>query len=246
MASVYELFYWPTLQGRGELIRLALEEAGVDYIDVARLPVERGGGIPALMRILRSETDVHPPFAPPILKVDGMLVAQTANILMFLGARHGLVPEDESSRLWANQLQLTLSDVVAEVHDTHHPIATSLYYEDQKAEALRRTTLFLDARLPKLLGYFERILSKNTGSAGRHLVGDELSYVDLSAFQLIAGLRYAFPRAMKRIEPDIDGLVSLHDVVAARPRIAAYLASERRLPFNQDGLFRHSAELDLP
>ena len=57
----------------------------------------------------------------------------------------------------------------------------------------------------------------------RHLVGRRVSYSDLSLFQLVAGLRYAFPRAMARLEPHFPRVVALHDRIAARPRIAAYL-----------------------
>lgn len=239
----YELYYWPTIQGRGEFIRLALEEAGADYVDVARGRKEDGLGMPALMRFLEGAGEVHPPFAPPFLKAGGQVIGQTANILLFLAPRHGLVPDDEPSRLWAHQLQLTIADLLAEVHDTHHPIASSLYYEDQKPEALRRAADLLERRLPKFLRYFEHVAERNPhGDA--HLVGGALTYVDLSMFQMIAGLRYAFPRAMARLETAYPRLVALHERVRARPRIAAYLASGRRLAFNQQGIFRHYPELD--
>lgn len=241
----YELYYWPSIQGRGELIRLAFEEAGVPYIDVARLPQDQGGGVQAIMRLLRGEMEGLPPFAPPILKVGDLVIAQVANILQFLAPRLGLVPDDEVSRVQANQLQLTLADLASEAHDTHHPVATSLYYEDQKPEARRRAGHLVTERLPKFLGYFERALER--GGRGEHdyLIGAGLSYVDLSMFQTLAGLRYAFPKAMARIEPGTPRLVALCDRVAARPRVAAYLASERRLPFNESDLFRHYPELDV-
>ena len=238
----YELYYWPGIQGRGEFVRLALEEAGADYVDVARLPASRGG-VPALMRFLEDRKAAHPPFAPPFLKAGKIVVAQTANILQFLGPRVGLAPKGEADRLWTHQLQLTVTDFVAEIHDTHHPIAGSLYYEDQKREAKRRADDFLGNRLPKFLGYFERVHGANPKRGG-YMVGGKLTYVDLSMFQIVAGLRYAFPNAMVRAERKAPGLVALHDRVAARPRIAAYVASPRRLPFNQWGIFRHYPELD--
>lgn len=244
MTSNYELFYWPSLPGRGEFVRLALEEAGQSYVDVARLPAEQGGGVAAVLALLQSETEMELPFAPPILRAGTRLVAQTANILLYLGQRHGLAPDEDSARLYTNQLQLTLADVVAEVHDTHHPIASSLYYEDQKPEAARRSRLFLAERLPKWLSYFERVLSRNGASEGQWLVGDRLSYVDLSLFHVIEGLRYAFPRSMPRLEASTPRLVALHGRVAARPRVAAYLASPRRLPFGEHGIFRRYPELD--
>ena len=242
----YELYYWPSIQGRGEYIRLAFEEAGVPYIDVARLPQAQGGGVQAMMRLLRGEgMEGLPPFAPPILKVGNLVIAQVANILQYLAPRLGLVPDDEASRVQANQLQLTLADLASETHDTHHPVATSLYYEDQKPEARRSAGHLVTERLPKFLGYFERALERGGRGEHEHLVGAGLSYVDLSMFQTLAGLRYAFPKAMARIEPGIPRLVALCDRVAARPRIAAYLASERRLPFNENDIFRHYPELDI-
>lgn len=239
----YELYYWPGIQGRGEFVRLALEEAGADYVDVARLPRSKGGGIPKLMHFMEDESVKRPPFAPPYLKAGRLVVGQTANILMFLGPRLGLVPKDEASRLWAHQLQLTIADFVVEAHDIHHPIAVSLYYHQQKREARRRAPHFTSERVPKYLDYFEQVLARNPRGKG-HAVGSTASYVDLSLFQIIAGLRYALPRTMKRLEPDYPRLVALHDKVRLRPSIAAYLASDRRIPFNEDGIFRHYPELD--
>lgn len=235
----YELYYWAGIQGRGEFVRLALEEAGAEYVDVAR----QAGGERAMMRLLGGEGAEHLPFAPPFLKAGQLIIGQTANILLYLGAHHGLAPADEGGRLWAHQLQLTIADFVDEAHDTHHPIASSLYYEDQREEARARTADFVKSRAPKYLGYFERLLEHNT-SEPAHLVGTELTYPDLSLFQVVAGLRYAFPRAMAYLEPKHPQVVELHDRVAARPRIAAYLASARRIPFNEHGIFRHYPELD--
>jgi glutathione S-transferase len=238
----YELYYWPGIQGRGEFVRLALEEAGAAYVDVAR----EAGGESAMLRLLRSEESGRPPFAPPFLKAGDLIIGQTANILLYLGAHHGLAPVDEAGRLWAHQLQLTIADLVDEVHDTHHPIASSLYYEDQRREAQARASDFLKSRAPKYFGYFERVLERNNAAGDEHLVGATLTYPDLSLFQIVAGMRYAFPQAMARLEPKHPRVVGLHDRVAARPRIAAYLVSDRRIAFNQDGIFRHYPELDTP
>jgi glutathione S-transferase len=235
----YELYYWPTIQGRGEFVRLALEEAGADYVDVARRKGK--AGVSAMMKILEDKRDARPPFAPPFLKAGKLVIAQAANVLFFLGSRLKLAPSDEAGRLWAHQLQLTITDLVAEIHDTHHPISSWLYFEQQRPEARRRTAVFWRHRVPKFLGYLERALQKN---GGRFLVGRRLSYVDLSIFQIIAGLRYAFPKRMKRFEKKVPGLVGLHDRVAARPRIKAYLASSRRVAFSQSGIFRYYKELD--
>ena len=239
----YELYYWPTIQGRGEFIRLALEEGRADYVDVGRLPESEGGGRAAISRLLEDAGDGRTPFAPPILKAGKLLISQTANILLYLGPRLNLVPRAEAARLWAHQLQLTLADLVVEAHDTHHPIAKSLYYEDQKPEALRRAGDFTALRLPKFLGYFERVLAANPGG-DRYLIGKSLTYVDLSMFQVIAGLNYAFPRVMEGLSRQHPRLTGLHQRVQERPRIAAYLASSRRIPFNERGIFRHYAELD--
>ena len=239
---VYELFYWPSIQGRGEFVRLALEAADASYVDVARKG-RSGGGEARIMRFLTGRGIARPPFAPPFLKAGRLVIGQTANILMFLGARHGLAPKDEAGRLWTNGLQLTVVDFVAEVHNTHHPIASSLYHEEQKKEARRYSAQFLMNRVPKFLGYFENVLSRNP-RGDRYLVGAGLSYVDLSLFQVIAGLNYAFPRAMAKAARRHRLLFSLHDRVRERPRIAAYLASPRRIPFNKEGIFRHYAELD--
>jgi len=239
----FVLHYWPGIQGRGEFIRLALEEGAADYVDVARMPGTRGMGEAAMMRLMDEAPAGRLPFAPPFLKAGKLVIAQTANILQFLGPRLGLVPKAEATRLWAHQLQLTVADLVGEAHDTHHPIAGSLYYHQQKPEAKRRAGHFTGERLPKFLDYFERVLKSNPGG-GRYLIGKSLTYVDLSMFQVIAGLNYAFPRTMARVIPHYPGLVALHQRVQERPRIAAYLASSRRIPFNERGIFRHYLELD--
>jgi glutathione S-transferase len=233
----YELYYWPSIQGRGEYVRLALEEAGADYADVAR--GERG--MAAMMRMMEQKGGT-PPFAPPFLKAGRLVIGQTANILFYLGSRHGLAPKAEPAKLWVHQLQLTVTDFVMEIHDTHHPLGSSLYYEDQRSPAKRRTKEFWNERVPKYLGYFEGLLEDN---GGFYLTGRRVSYVDLSLFQIVAGLRYAFPRRMKAFERQIPGLADLHDRVASRPNIKAYLASDRRIAFNEDGIFRHYRELDL-
>jgi glutathione S-transferase len=233
----YQLYYWPEIQGRGEYVRLALEEAGADYVDVAR----GKAGEQKLIAMMQRARLKHPPFAPPFLQAGRLIIGQTANILLFLGEREGLAPSNAAGRLWTHQLQLTIADFVAEAHDSHHPIAPSLYYEDQRKEAKRRSAHFRSERAPKYLGYFESVLKR---SRGPHLLGRRLTYADLSLFQVIEGLRYAFPRATKRLEKKIPRVVALHDRVARRPLIKAYLASERRIAFNEMGIFRHYKELD--
>ena len=234
----YELYYWPSIQGRGEFVRLALEEGDAHYVDVARLPQ---GGTAALMPVLEGKSPGRAPFAPPFLKAGRLVIAQTANILQWLAPRHGLVPKSEAARVWANQLQLTIADWVLEAHDAHHPLGGAFYYEDQKPESMRRAANFTAERLPKFLGYFERVLAREKGG---WLLGRAFSYADLSLFQVIAGLRYAFPRTMEKLAPEYPRSIALHDRVAVRPRIAAYLASPRRIAFNQHGIFRHYPEPD--
>lgn len=233
----YELFYWPEIQGRGEFVRLALEDAGANYEDMAR----KSGGMNRMMAMMNGARDKRPPFAPPFLKAGKLVIAQVANILFYLGPRLKLGPRDEATRLWLHQLQLTVADFVKEVHDTHHPVGSGLYYEDQKPEAKRYTENFIDERAPKYLGYFETVLKK---SGGPYLLGRKATYIDLSVFQLVEGLRYAFPQAMKDIESKVSGLVGVRDRVAARPGIKAYLASPRRIAFNEIGIFRRYPELD--
>jgi glutathione S-transferase len=238
---VYELYYWPTVQGRGEFVRLALEEGRAQYKDIAR-ESGKGAGIQAMMGVLNDRAE-RAPFAPPFLKAGRLLIGQTANILQFLGPRLGIAPKSEAGRLWAHQLQLTIVDFLVEIHDTHHPVAGNLYYEDQKNEARRRSADFVTNRMPKFLSYFESVLAQN--AAGRRfMLGAQLTYVDLSMFQLMAGLGYAFPNAMLKAARKYPRLVALHSRIQERPRIAAYLASPRRIPFNNEGIFRHYPELD--
>lgn len=241
--ELFELFYWPHIQGRGEFVRLVLEDAGVPYVDVARMPEDAGGGVQRVVEMRKGGAAGLLPFAPPILKLGDMVIAQTAVICDFLGRRVGLAPEDEEGQEAVRQLQLTIADVVAETHDTHHPVGTSKYYEDQKDEAKKAATAFLNDRLPEWLGYFDLVIERN--EASDWLVGDRCSYVDLSLFQLVEGLRYAFPKAMGRIEGAVPRVVALHDRVAERPGVQAYLESDRRVPFNEDGIFRRYPELDL-
>ena len=209
----YELYYWPSIQGRGEFVRLALEDAGASYRN-------------------KSPEDNRLAFAPPYLKAGKLVISQTANILLYLGTRLRLAPKSEPERLRLHGLQLTIADWLSEVHDTHHPIASSLYYEEQKREARRRAGIFLSERLPKFMRYFERA------------VDERFSYVHLSLFQMVEGLRYAFPNAMEKMERRYSRLMVIHDRVSRRPRIAAYLASGRRIPFNPYGIFRRYPELD--
>ncbi|MEK1889185.1 MAG: glutathione S-transferase [Phyllobacterium sp.] len=235
----YELYYWDGLPGRGEFVRLALEEAGAQYIDVAR----QSPGMAAMMSVLKSRTEPHIPFAPPFLKDGDLIVSHVANILLYLGPKLGLAPKDESLRFVANGLQLTITDFVAEVHDTHHPLSTNLYYEDQKAAAKQRSADFIAHRIPKFLGYFERVLKQNPKGSD-HTVGGGLTYVDLSLFQVFEGLRYAFPRATKKLAEDYPGVAGVHAMVKERPNVTRYLASDRRLDFNESCIFRRYPELD--
>jgi glutathione S-transferase len=238
----YDLYYWPTIQGRGEFVRLALEESGARYRDVAR-ESGRGAGMAAMLSLMTGSRLARPPFAPPFLKAGRLIIAQTANILQFLGPRHGLVPRASSPLLWVHQLQLTVTDFVVEVHDTHHPISGNLYFQQQRKEARRRSADFLKSRVPKFLGYFDDVL-KQSGRRAHFLLGARLTYVDLSVFQVIAGLSYAFPNATAKHARKYPRLFALHERVQERPRIAAYLASPRRIAFNNDGIFRHYPELD--
>ncbi|MDM0046787.1 glutathione S-transferase [Variovorax dokdonensis] len=239
----YELHYWPTIQGRGEFVRLALEAANAPYVDVARQDPAQGGGEGALTRHLRAAGNPHPPFAPPYLVNGDFVVGQTSAILLYLGPRLGLCGANERDALWTHQLQLTVADVVAEAHDTHHPLSVSMYYADQKDAALVRAKAFREERIPKYLDWFELALQRNP-DGDLHLVGNALTYADLSLFQLVEGLRYAFPKATARALKNAPAVEKLHANVRRRQRVAQYLQSERRIAFNEDGIFRRYPELD--
>jgi glutathione S-transferase len=248
MATTFELYYWPSIPGRGEFVRLALEYGGaqystrystrygVRYVDVARKP----GGTAKMVKLMGDKAASRPPFAPPFLKAGKQVIAQTANILLYLGPKLGLAPKDEAGRLWVHQVQLTIADFMNEVHDTHHPVGVTLYYEQQKREAKRRALDFRTHRMPKYLGYFEHILERNGG----RVAGRATTYADLSLFQVVAGLRYAFPLAMKSLERSLPRMIELHDRIAELPQLSGYLGSKRRIAFNKDGIFRNYPELD--
>jgi glutathione S-transferase len=239
----YELFYWPGLQGRGEFVRLALEEAGADYIDVARGSESDGLGVPAMMALMEGEGTARPPFAPPFLRDGSIIVTQTAAILLYLGSRIGLAPDDEAGRLWLHSIQLTITDIVAETYNTHHPIDEDLYFHEQKTEAIHRADVFRHTRLPKFLGWFEHVITRNSAS-DTYLTGDTITYADLSLFQVLEGLSHAFPKATARVLRKLPRVRALRLAVAKRPRVKAYLASDRRVPFNKIGIFRRYPELD--
>lgn len=239
----YEFFYWPEIQGRGEFVRLALEDAGAAYIDVARGSESDGRGVPAMLRLMEGEGTPHIPFAPPFLRDGQVIVSHTAAILLYLGGRVGLAPTDEDGRLWAHQIQLTITDIVKEVYNSHHPIDEDKWFHEQKDEAIARAAVFRRDRMPKFLGWFERILEANPSGAD-HLVGRVVTYADLSLFQLIEGLRYAFPLAAARELATLPRVTALYKAIGDRPRLKAYLASERRVPFSETGIFRRYPELD--
>ncbi len=233
----YQFYYWPEIQGRGEFVRLALEDAGAAYDDVARKP----GGMDRMMAMMEGRRDRRPPFAPPFLKAGKLVIAQTAEILFWLGPRLKLAPRAEVDRLWLHQLQLTVADFVKEAHDTHHPLGGEFYYEDARTEAKRFTENFLSVRAPKYLGYFETVLKKGGGPCA---LGRKVTTMDLSLFQIVEALRYAFPNAMRGFERDLPRVVEVHNRVAERANIRTYMASPRRIPFNESGVFRHYPELD--
>lgn len=237
----YELYYWNGLPGRGEVIRLIFAAAGAEYRDVARDPEDEGGGNQVVVAARRGALGGMLPYAPPILRHGELVLAQSAVIARYVGEREGLAPEDDAGKLATQQLFLSWGDLLTEAHDTHHPISTALFYEDQKDEALEAARRFLGTRMPSWLGYFEEILAS---SGGPWLLGKTFTYADLAAFNVLEGLRYAFPKSFAAQEDAWRRLGELRSAVAARPRIAAYLGSERAMAFNEDGIFRHYPELD--
>ena len=245
----YQLIYWPGIPGRGEHIRLALEEAAAEYTDSAH----EKNGIKKVMAAIDPKSkgdDLNPPTcAPPILKHGDLTINQTPNILLYLGPRLGLVPsadEDEDAVYRINALALTALDGLSnEAHDCHHPVATGKYYEDQKEESKTKSADYIANRLPKFLGYFERVLSGEASKGGKWLYGGTLSYADLVLFQCLDGVKFAFPKAMTRLEKEgkYKRVFALHEAVKERPRIKEYLASDRRQEYSM-GIYRHYPELD--
>ena len=229
-----KLWYWPNIQGRGEFVRLALEAAGVPYEDSAR-----DHGAKPLLADMQAR-QARTPLAPPYLEDDGIVVAQVANILLYLAERHDLAPTELGGRTWVHQLQLTIADAVAEAHNVHHPVELMAYYDDQQPEAARAAEQFRAERMPKFLGWFEQAAA----AGGDWLAGERWSYADTSLFQLVEGLRYAFPKRMAAVEGDYPHVLAIRDRVAALPGVQAYLASDRRIAFNEEGIFRHYPELD--
>ncbi|HHO51810.1 MAG TPA: glutathione S-transferase [Deltaproteobacteria bacterium] len=230
------LYYWPMIPGRGEFVRLVLEAAGVEYVDVGRIE-----GVPAVLDAVRGSLGGRPHRALPIL-VDGEeVLSQTPVICTYLAEAYGLAPGREH-RWGALTLLLTAMDLVTEAHDVHHPVSSRLRYEDQQPEARRAAELFVRERLPSFLAHLEGVCRDNPQSDW--MIGGRLSHVDLVVEQLLRGLEHAFPAAMA--SAPIPGLRALAAAAASLPRIAAYRASERCIPFNRDGLFRAYPELDVP
>lgn len=241
--TTYELFYWPFLQGRGELVRVFFEDAGIDYVDVARQPKTEGGGTEAVLKLVREGQGKIVPYASPIVRIEGEhLVWQSSNILQVVAEREGLLPEGLIARSHLQGLQLTAADLIHEAHDTHHPIATSLTYEEQAEAAAEAAQAFIDQRIPNFLWMFEETLLR---SGGDYLLGEDATYADTTLFQAIAGLTYAFPKAMAHYGDQFAHVMAHAEKVKQRPMLAAYLASDRRLPFNEQGIFRHYDALDL-
>jgi glutathione S-transferase len=229
----YDLWYWPGIPGRGEFVRITLEAGGIAYRERGREPDAD------ITSQLKQYQDTQP-FAPPWLDTGELVIAQTANILLFLGKRHGLAPLDDKGRFWTNQLQLTIMDMTAEAHDVHHPVSVSAYYEDQKAAAAQAAASFRAERMPKFFTHFSKALSAH---GGLFLCGERWCYADLGLYVLVSGLNFAFPRRMAALKADFPLLFDHHVRIAALPELQDYLASDRHLPFG-DGIFRHYPELD--
>ena len=239
----YEFFYWPEIQGRGEFVRLALEDAGAAYIDVARGLESDGRGIPAMLAVMRGEGTSHIPFAPPFLRDGDVIVSHTAAILLYLGRRIGLAPTGEDGRLWTHQIQLTITDIVKEVYNSHHPIDEDKWFHEQKDEATARAAVFRGDRMPKFLAWFERILEANPAGAD-HLVGSFVTYADLSLFQLVEGLRFAFPLASERELAKLPHVMALHKAVAERATPEGLSGERTARTVRGTGIFRRYSELD--
>ncbi|KEY69018.1 hypothetical protein S7711_03320 [Stachybotrys chartarum IBT 7711] len=243
----YELIYWPSAPGRGEPVRLLFEEAGVPYADTAK---DAGRAVETIQGLMAAEhlgDDSNPPvFAPPLLRHGDLLINQLPNILLYLAPKLGLAPAAGPAVYHLNAIVLTLLDgFVNELHETHHPIATSQYYDDQKPEAKKRSKSYREERLPRFLGYAQRLLDAKTSGDGPWLYGGSLTYADLVLFQGIHGTKYAFPKTVEKLQKSgkYDGVFALFDAVQERPNIKAYMASDRRVDYSQ-GIWRYYPELE--
>lgn len=184
MAPSYELIYWPSIPGRGEFIRLALEEAGVEYTDKAVTSADEAVKDVQAQTTGTGDANNPPTFAPPVLRHDDLYISQTPNILQYIATRHGLAPEG-AGLYHVNALALTILDGLSnEAHDTHHPVGVGLYYEDQKEESRRRAKDYVVNRLPKFFDYLQRVLQGKKSGDGPWLYGGKLTYADLVLFQV--------------------------------------------------------------
>ena len=231
----YQLFYWPMIPGRGEFVRLFMEAAELEYEDVAATQ-----GADALVEDLHSREGLRP-FAPPYLVDEDVVIGQTALILLYLSDKEGLGSGDLATDLKLMQLQMDIADCVEEVHATHHPVSAGLYYADQMEAAYDKAQDFRANRIPKYLIHFDNALATN---GGPFMMGDQWTHVDTSLFQLMEGLDFAFPNYMQTMKGSWANLEALQRAVPEIEGIEAYLASERRMDFNEDGIFRHYEELD--
>lgn len=193
-----------------------------------------------------------PPFAPPALRIPGegpdgkpLLIYQTPSILSYLGDKLDLAGSNEAEKSWILSHTLTALDLNNEAHDTHHPIAVAKYYEEQKEESLKKSTDFREARIPKFLGYFERVLKGNEEQGkGKYLVGSKLSFADTTLWHVLSGLLFAFPKEMEARKAEFELLFgTFYNSVKEASGVKEYLASGKRKPFSM-GVFRHYPELD--
>ncbi|SMY24333.1 unnamed protein product [Zymoseptoria tritici ST99CH_1A5] len=248
----YEILYHPGIPGRGEFIRLAFEVTGTPYTDIAN---SQKDGYATVQKTCMNTTSTasegsNPPmFAPPALRIPGagkngeaLVIAQTSNILLYLSEKLSLLPEgDENGKYFVNQLVLTALDLNNEIHDTHHPIGPSLYYEDQKDASLLKAKDVRENRIPKFLSYFERVLKGN--GDGKYLVGERVTTADVTVWQVLDGLQFAFPKEMAVRRKEFEALFKWYEGFKEEKGLKAYLGSERRLPYSQ-GVFRYYPELD--
>jgi len=232
--DMWQILYWPAKDadgkvaagaGRAEYLRVLFEEAGVPYQDVT-------AGLRAFFW-QNLEAQPYPALAPPAIRKNNFILGQTAVCAKRLAMEFGFYPTDEDDAAHAEQIVTTVHEYIAEGRSAFHPVKNTMSYHDQKEEAKPYIAAFKADRLPRYMTNFERFLKANRGGGG-FFVGDSLSYVDLQVMVMLQVTRSQFPDAWEALDAKLlkDHLAQME----ARPRIKAYLLSDRKQPFAGDSM----------